>query len=396
MPTADFLVLAASALGVESAALSLWTSYGSIPEWDSLAQLRLVLEIEKATGVRYDLAEVAAIRTLAGFYAKVSPKKVLALDLDGTLWEGVIGEDGPGGIRPRTDVQRAALEVKRRGGILIALSKNNAADVTPAWTVPGMLLSPSDFALLKIDWNAKADNLRAAAAELNLGADSFVFVDDRGAERERMVLAAPEVVTLDPESDFLSLFPAGAAPTLDRTALYRAEGARRASAAALSREEYLQRLELSWDIRPLAPGDCPRVAELAQRANQFNVTTRRLSLAEVEAFVGASDRVALTMRARDRFGDLGLIAFVNAELRGASAAIVDFFMSCRAMDRELEFRLEEALEAELRRRGIRELSARYLPTAKNAPVKELFPSLGFTATTAGTYSRRLSPQTFKV
>lgn len=317
-------------------------------------------------------------------------KKVLALDFDNTLWSGVIGEDGVEGIRPYTDFQRAIKALKERGVILVGLTKNNLADVEPVWKDARMALKRDDFALLKIDWNDKAENLASAAKELNLGIDSFVFVDDNPAEREQMKARLLDVVVPEFPQNRAMLtkflrrvarlyFPELRLTDEDRrkTAQYREESARREFAATLSVDDYLKGLEMWADVHQIADAEIPRVAQLSQKTNQFNVLTNRYTLDEVKNFAHDEGRVLLTVHSGDRFGDQGLVAFVQAVVDGGVATIVDWVMSCRTMNRRLEFAVEERLEAELARRGVGRVFASWRRTLKNAPVENLFKAFGF-------------------
>jgi FkbH-like protein len=317
-------------------------------------------------------------------------KKVLALDFDNTLWSGVIGEDGVNGIKPYTEFQRGIKALKERGVVLVGLTKNNLADVEPVWTDERMVLKLNDFALLKIDWSDKASNLASAAKELNLGIDSFVFVDDNPAEREQMKAMLPEVVVPEVPQDEAMLtkflrriarlyFPELRLTDEDRrkTAQYIEESARREFAATLSVDDYLRGLKMWADVHQIADAEIPRVAQLSQKTNQFNVLTNRYTIDEVNGFAHDGGRVLLTVHSGDRFGDQGLVAFVQAVVAGDKATIVDWVMSCRTMNRRLEFAVEERLELELSRRGISHVLASWRRTLKNAPVENLFDAFGF-------------------
>ena len=317
--------------------------------------------------------------------ARSGGRKVLALDLDGTLWAGIVGEDGADGIVPRTDFQREILKLRDEGVVLVALSKNNAADVEPAWANPGMALRRGDFAAVRIDWNPKAENLKSVAQELNLGADAFVFLDDRGVERERMRSACPEVAVPEWPADAAELprFLRRVARTYfakgvtdedrRRSELYAAASQRRDFAAGLTKDAYLKGLGMELEIHPVRPDECARIAQLSERTHQFNVSGIRYSADEVRRLAADPSRVFLAVRAKDRFGDEGLVAYAHFD----GAMIVDFTMSCRVMDRTIEFALESALEGEIAKRGVREIRAVCRHTAKNAPVRDLFATFGF-------------------
>lgn len=334
----------------------------------------------------FTLKGLRTLKALFGF------KKVLAIDLDGTLWTGVVGEDGVDGIVPKAEFQKAACELKRRGVLLAALSKNNPEDVQTAWTRPDMLLKAEDFVSLKVNWADKPANLLRLAEELNLGPDAFVFVDDNPAERAQMRAQCPMVTVADFPPQWEVYFPLRTVTAEDaaRTAQYQAEAARRAFGSGLSVDDYLSALDLQAEIHALRADEVPRVAQLSQKSNQFNVTTRRYAEAEVARMQAEEPRrLFLTVRAGDRFGDQGLVAFAHATIAGNCAELVDFVLSCRVMNRTLEFAVEAFLEGELLRRGVRELKAEYVPTAKNAPVRDLFARFGFEPMAANRYRKAL-------
>ena len=305
-----------------------------------------------------------------------SIKKVLAVDLDNTLWDGVVGEDGPQGVRIRSQFLDEMRSLRQRGVLLAVLSKNDPADVS--W-----FLEKDDLFVAKaVNWEPKADNLMRMAEELNLGVDSFVFVDDNPAERAEMRALRPEVLVADFPPQLDVFFPRRelTAEDLRKTEQYRAEGRRREFAAGLSADDYLRGLEIRTDVHVIAEPEIPRVAQLSQKTNQFNVCTHRYSETDVRRFAAADDHLLLTLHAGDRFGDLGLVAFVLAKCGDGEACILDWVMSCRAMNRRIEFAVEAELERRLKERGVRRITATYLPTPKNVPVRELFERFGFSLT----------------
>lgn len=317
-------------------------------------------------------------------------KKVLALDFDNTLWHGVIGEDGIEGISPFVEFQKGLKALRERGVILVALTKNNAADVEPVWNDSRMILKRSDFAAIRADWNDKATNLVDVAKTLNLGTDSFVFVDDNPAEREQMRVMRPEVVVPDFPADEAGLtkflrritrlyFPELRLTTEDRTKTeqYQAEAERREFAAGLSVDDYLKGLELWADIHPVVDSEIARIAQLSQKTNQFNVLTNRYSVDEIRQFAHDGNRLIVSVHAGDKFGEQGLVAFVQVVISGDEATIVDWVMSCRTMNRRLEFAVEDCVEGMLVAKGVNKLYAKWRKTQKNAPVSRLFDALGF-------------------
>ena len=306
-------------------------------------------------------------------------KKVLALDFDNTLWKGVVGEDGVDAIVPNVPLQREALSLKERGVLLVALSKNNPEDVAPALRDARMLLHEDDFAAMRVNWDAKSLNLSDVARELNLGVDSFVFVDDNPGNRAEMRASLPEVAVAPFPPDLSLYFHSAALTDEDRmrTAHYKAESLRREEASRLSLDDYLRSLDIKNEIHPVREEEFARVAQLAQKTNQFNVCTNRWTEDDVRSFASDSRHLIFTLHSSDRFGDLGLVAFVHATIEGDAAEIVDWVMSCRAMNRRIEFAMEGEVERALALRGVKKIAATWKRTAKNNPVENLFDSCGF-------------------
>ncbi len=319
-------------------------------------------------------------------------KKVLALDLDNTLWKGVISEDGIDGIVPNLELQREALALKNRGVLLVALSKNDAEDVAPVWGDPRMTLKKDDFVAMRIDWNEKSGNLASVAEELNLGADSFVFVDDNAGNRAEMRAGMPEVATAayPPRLDVYFPFDAATDEDKSRTELYKAEAKRKDAKSGMSYDDYIRYLDIKCDVGELLEDDIPRVAQLAQKTNQMNVCTNRWSEDEIRCFAADPTRKIFTLRVSDRFGDLGLVAFVHVKLSCVAAEIVDWVMSCRAMNRGIEVSFQREVERRLAMLGVRKVTATWRESAKNGPSRDLFDRLGFApAESSGGYIRDL-------
>ena len=329
----------------------------------------------------------------------VPRKKALAIDLDNTLWGGVLGEDGlagleigpefPGNVHLR--IQRELLELKERGIVLVLLSKNNATDVEEAFSsLPGMILKLEDFAVRKINWEPKSENLRAAAAELRLGLDSFAFIDDSDYEREQMRQLNPRVLILNQNSDPLrtlnTLWETDAFDSLfltkedrQRQHDYRVRQAREIGAHQDDLEGFLKSLEMAAIIEPVGPGNLDRVANLLAKTNQFNLTTRRHSRAEVARLANAAGSVALVLRLRDKFGEQGIIGLVIAVpgQEEQSLIIDSLLVSCRALGRGVEHALWAATVNRAYQKGVRKLQAEYVATGKNSLVADFYDKLGF-------------------
>lgn len=317
-------------------------------------------------------------------------KKAIAIDFDNTLWSGVVSEDGLAAIVHRREFQERIKQLVQRGIVLVGISKNNAEDVENVWEDGRMVLKRDDFSALRINWKDKAFNLREIAKELNLGTDAFVFIDDNPAERMRMKAVLPEVEVPDFPQDeedigkFIKQISSMHFPErqltdedLRRTKLYKEESERKEFAIGLSLEEYLKGLQLWVDIHTATQEEFARIAQLSQKSNQFNVLTNRYTLEEVSSIGLDKNHILLSARSGDRFGDQGLIAFVNVRLQDESAFIDDWVMSCRAMNRRLEFAIEQRVEEIVVASGVKKLYSIWRRTPKNSPVENVYESLGF-------------------
>ena len=330
-------------------------------------------------------------------------KKVLVLDCDNTLWGGVIGEDGIEGIqldrhqypgRAFFDFQTTILQLAARGVLLALCSKNNESDVFEVIDRhPACQIRRAHLAAWRINWNDKANSLSALAAELNLGLDSFVFVDDNPLECGLVRQVLPQVTVLQVPGKLHELphmlFRDGLFDTLSvteedarRARLYQDQRQREQLRGAVAGiEDYLLSLQTVASIHRARPGEVPRIAQLTQKTNQFNLTTRRYSEQDVRSFISNDKVDVFTLTARDRFDSLGLVGVLIVLIDGTEAIIDSFLLSCRALGRRLELAMIEHCLAELRdHRRIEIFRAEYLPTARNAHVADFWPSVGFAAT----------------
>jgi FkbH-like protein len=324
--------------------------------------------------------------------------KALVTDLDNTLWGGVVGEDGLEGLRLGAEypgaayqaVQRVLLDLHARGILLAVCSKNNYDEAMAAIEKhPGMLLSPSHFAAMRINWNDKAQNLREIAAELNIGIDAVAFLDDNPVEREAVRAALPEVTVMELPPD-VTLWP----QLLRDQAVFErltlsSEDARRGEYYALQRErsqaeatcktpqDFLRSLEQEVEIAALDGMSLARVAQLTQKTNQFNVTTRRYSEQQMAELARRPGWRVYSMRVRDRFGDNGIVGVGILACEGQCGEIDTFLLSCRVIGRGVETALLSFLCEQVRKSGCRVVRGRFLPTRKNAPAREFFSSHGF-------------------
>ncbi|HEV3170708.1 MAG TPA: HAD-IIIC family phosphatase [Actinocrinis sp.] len=325
-------------------------------------------------------------------------KKVLAVDLDNTLWDGILGDDGPEGIHAATTFRGEAFGgfqqvVKQLGsqGVLLAVSSKN--DLEPVLRVlrehPDMVLREEDFARINANWDPKDANLREIADRLGLGADAFVFADDSAFETELVAASLPAVAVVrlddEPAEHIGKLLADGWFDVLEltaedrgRTEQYRTEAARRdLQDGAGSYEEYLRRLDVRVAVSPVGEGDVARVSQITLRANQFNLTTRRLSPADVASWTRTPGNYALCIRSADRFGDNGVVGALFAKAADDGLRIDNMLLSCRVFSRGIEQAAVAALLAHARAAGLGPVWAEYEPSAKNHRVRDFWPSLGF-------------------
>jgi FkbH-like protein len=325
-------------------------------------------------------------------------RKCIVLDLDNTLWGGVIGEDGVGGIRlgggaageAYVAFQDFLLRLNERGVLLAVCSKNDEAEARRVFEQhPEMRLRLDDIAVFVANWEPKVDNLHIIASRLGLGLDALVFVDDNPAERDmvRQFVPEVEVVTLPPDpahyvwvlANSLLLEPAWLTPDDARRAeQYRA----RAQAADLqartdSLDEFYRSLEMRAEVGDFDDLNLPRIAQLVAKTNQFNVTGRRHGLPELRAVMTDPDRVGFYLRLRDRFADHGLVSVVIAERRGDDLDIETFLMSCRVIGRTVEAEMLAELCRQAERLECRTLSGTFVPSAKNRMAADVFSRFGF-------------------
>lgn len=347
----------------------------------------------------------AAIPSLAAEYMRfICPLmgkscKVLVVDLDNTLWGGVVGEDGFSGIRLGDDhpgaayiaLQRVILDLYQRGVLLAIASKNNAPDAMEVIERhPRMLLRREHFSAMEINWNDKARSLRSIAAKLDLGTDALAFLDDNETERHWVRSQMPEVTVIDlPESPLNYAGALRRSPVFERLNLsaedrvrsrYYAEESRRddLKQQAGSLEDFYRSLEMEAEIHLVSPETLARVAQLTLKTNQFNMTTRRYNEQQVSAMASSDDWRWYTLRLRDRFGDTGLVAVAGVHRTGTEWEIDTFLMSCRVIGRTVETALLASIAEDAAKDGAMKLTGWFVPTKKNAPAKDFYSSHRFT------------------
>ena len=353
-------------------------------------------------GMRYS---VVGEKTLAREMTRVldaqvqARKKVLVVDLDNTLWGGVVGEEGVSGIEIAKagagarfhDLQCGVRDLKDLGIVLAIASKNNESDVAEVFERRrDMPLSLSDFASKKISWSPKVESLAEIARDLDVGTDTLVFLDDNPVEREAVRTALPEIVVPEFPPDTSDLpeligriygehFFAIESTEEDRKrAVAYAENGRRAEArtVAASFEEFLVGLQTKIVLSPVHAEDVARAAQLSQKTNQLNMTTRRYSEADVQRFTRSPEYMVRIGSVVDQFGDSGKVFLSIVHRRERDSAELDtFLMSCRVMGRFLEDQIFGELGEQLRVAGVRRLIAHFVPTTKNAPARAFFDRL---------------------
>lgn len=352
---------------------------------------KIVTSAEGSGAIAVSLA--AMVRALYG-----KTRKVLVLDLDNTLWGGVIGDDGVDKIKigKETPVAEAysgfqeyCLSLRNRGILLAVCSKNTEEIAKQGFEHPDSILKLEHISCFKANWEPKHENIAAIARELNLGADSFVFVDDNPAERAIVEGQVQGIAVPNVGSDvtkYAEIIEAGryfeqtslSQEDIERAALYQ-ENAQRAvfEAKFANYGEYLDSLEMVAEIERFKPLYIERITQLTNKSNQFNLTTRRYTLAEMETAMADPEMLGIYGRLSDRFGDNGLISIVLGRRVERAMELELWLMSCRVLKREMELAMLDAVVERAREMGVETLVGRYIPTKKNAMVKEHYPGLGF-------------------
>lgn len=342
------------------------------------------------------------VEAINDFVEKVSytRKKVLVVDLDNTLWGGVVGEEGPLGITlgesklgaAYRDAQKRIKEIKDTGILLAIVSKNNDAEVQEAFrTNPHMVLHEDDFVLMKNNWQQKFENIQQIAKELNLGLDAFVFWDDNEVEREAVKINLPMVsvpdfprnVALLPQAieDLYNTYfwlPRQTAEDAAKTQQYQQETARKeAMRAAGTIDDYLKSLQIKIDLCEVKENQIERTVQLLNKTNQFNTNTIRLDMQEFLKYKSNKGYHIFVANVSDRYGDSGLVVELLAHVEKDVFVIDNFLMSCRVMSRQIENAVAYAVLQRAEKFGCKKVQCTYVKTAKNKPVENLWDSLGF-------------------
>lgn len=332
-------------------------------------------------------------------------KKALILDMDNTLWGGVIGDDGVQNIRlgmetPEgmafTDFQRYVKAVSETGVMLGVCSKNDEKNAMEGLNHLASELKREDFVSFKANWEPKHVNIEQAASEINIGLDSMVFADDNPAERQivRGFLPQVEAVPLSNPEEYVRVLDrqgyfevvALSADDLNRTNAYQQNILREAAQAQFqSYDDYLKSLNMICRVDKVHAGNIGRVTQLINKTNQFNLTTLRLNEGEVGTRTESTDYVMLCGQLLDRFGDNGIVIVLSAYITGEEAEIELFLMSCRVFKRQLEQAMLQEMVIRLKKAGIKRIKGVYLPTTKNALVKDFYAEQGFSNTIEGQF-----------
>ncbi|WP_026492350.1 HAD-IIIC family phosphatase [Butyrivibrio sp. XPD2002] len=341
----------------------------------------------------YNLANI-----IGSIYGK--NKKAFALDLDNTLWGGIVGDDGPENIEIGQETPKAQLysefqkyiKAHRDIGVLLTVdSKNEEENAIAGLKRPDSILTPDDFSDIKANWDPKDLNLKALAKELNIGEDAFVFVDDNPAERHivREQIGGAAVPELSVPEHYISEIDRGgyfevtslSEDDLKRNDMYKANAERgKLQESFADYSEYLKSLEMKAHIAPFEDMYMARIAQLTNKSNQFNLTTRRCSQAEIEAIAADDKYITLYGALSDRFGDNGVVsvAFGHVDEKDAETFHIDLWlMSCRVLKRDMEYAMMDKLIEKCNSKGIKRILGYYYPTAKNKMVENFYELQGF-------------------
>jgi FkbH-like protein len=330
-------------------------------------------------------------------------KKVLALDLDNTLWGGIVGDDGVEGIKIGPEVpqgqvyaefQQYCKNLKDIGAVLAVDSKNEEANALAGLNHPDGVLRPDDFVDIKANWEPKDRNLEQMASELTLGVDSFVFADDNPAEREIVSAQLPGVAVpaMDGAENYIKVLDHSgyfevtnlSAEDMKKTDMYHAKAeASKAKAAFADYSDYLKSLDMKATITGFEPIIVQRVAQLTNKSNQFNLTTLRCSEDDIRTMEESDDYICMAGRLVDKFADNGIVTVVAGEIRDEAEKVLDiklWLMSCRVLKRGMEDLMMNELVSKAKAKGVSKIVGYYYPTPKNAMVQDFYGDYGFKLT----------------
>ncbi len=327
-------------------------------------------------------------------------KKVLALDLDNTLWGGVVGDDGVEGIEIGEETATAECYKAFQGyikkhkdiGIMLTIaSKNDHENAIAGLNHPEGVLRPDDFIVIKANWETKDRNLANTASEMDLGIDSFVFVDDNPTERALVEKSIKGIAipVMDNPVDYIKTIDRNgyfevtnfSADDLKRNEMYKANVMRSEHLTDFADyNEYLLSLDMKAEIKPFSPIYIQRITQLTNKSNQFNLTTKRYTQQEIESTASDGKHITLYGKLEDSFGDNGVVSVVIGEVNGDVCDIQLWLMSCRVLKKNMEYAMLDCLVDECKKQGVNTIIGHYYPTAKNSMVKNLFGDFGFDQT----------------
>jgi len=343
-------------------------------------------------------------------------KKCIVLDLDNTLWGGIVGEDGIKGIHLGHTYpgncfrafQKELLKLHHRGVLLAVNSKNNEVDALEVIdTHPDMVLRRKHFSALRINWDDKVSNMKALAGELNIGIDSMIMIDDNPIECEQIHQLLPEceVICL-PGQPYLIQHIFDVLPGIENIRLtdedkkkgemYQAQIARKQHESTyVNLDDFLKSLELEVGIQAAVPFSIPRIAQLTQKTNQMNLTTRRYTEADTTAMINDPNTFVFSISSKDKFGDNGIVGVVILKFKEEECKIDTFLLSCRVIGRNIEGAMIAFIADFARERGARTLLGEYLPTAKNRPARDMFEKFQFDKLSEALFRADLGRQVFE-
>lgn len=366
--------------------------YG-LDKWSSLQywyMYKYAMTLEAVPEFAFNLSNI--IKSIFG-----KNKKAIALDLDNTIWGGVVGDDGVDGIeigeetpngQAYREFQSYIKEFKNIGVMLTVCSKNDEENAVAGLNHPDCVLKPDDFTVIKANWENKDMNIINTANEMSIFADSFVFLDDNPAERAIVSaqISGIAVPCMDEVEKYIKTVDRNgffevtgfSADDLKRNEMYAANAKRQAMQNSFENyEEYLLSLEMKAEIGDFKPMYLARITQLTNKSNQFNLTTKRYTQTEMEQTANDSSCIRLCGRLQDKFGDNGIVSVVIARMNGETVDIELWLMSCRVLKRDMELAMLDRLCEEAVKRGAKKLKGYYYKTAKNKMVSGLYESFGF-------------------
>ncbi len=374
--------------------LSYVASCYGLDEWHDGTQWYMYKYAFPMQAVPYIASNLAAI--IKAIFGK--NKKVLALDLDNTLWGGVVGDDGVEGLHIGNDLpggqvysefQRYVKLHRDMGVLLTVCSKNDEENAYAGLEHPDGTLRPEDFTVIRANWDNKDDNIKRTAEMLNLLPESFVFADDNPAERQivRERVPGAAVPEMDGAENYIRILDRNryfetvgrlTEDDLKRAEMYKANAERAAAQESIADYgEYLDSLEMTADIKPFEPLYVARIAQLTNKSNQFNLTTRRYTEGEISNISRDPGYIALYGRLADKFGDNGVVSVVIGRLRGKELHIDLWLMSCRVLKRDMEYAMLDTLVKRAAEKGVETIFGYFCPTLKNGMVRDIYKRFGF-------------------